>query len=492
MELNYERGPAKSVKLPLKSNSETPPQQLAIFKSLFDEHRNLTKGLLNSVHFFLESVTSRYAGHLLINEKDQKFYEGYFELFNFNHFNVKFELDDYFHKESEITKQIEQILSLTSSRTDQNVLRQTNLSIKVDYEKQIKTYQNKIQSQKRKLGLKKDSIKKLHEKYLDALKQIDDLNEKISLGMDLQRKDRRLIGSNAHPHSLVLNNSSDNELNKTFDIFLPGKNVSVNAFNPHDLGQSRSFTSISGNYQRNSACSNSKAPSLISLDAENVKNKVRKRDIERYQKEIEMLNKELNLLKREIKEEKQEKAIVIGNYEKSVKYERESSFQMIKNLKNKLESNQSGDVRVENHFETPGSRKSVISPNRFNGEDSGISQAEVTSMLSSKIVQKNQTVFLLKNSLNGMLTEKRQLQSNLNQKTNEISELQNKISLLENTSNKITKNMSELEMANSNLTTKFLMSVEREAEVMKKYNQMKMKLNTYEKLIDKLKIQVNK
>ena len=75
----------------------------------------------------------------------------------------------------------------------------------------------------------------------------------------------------------------------------------------------------------------------------------------------------------------------------------------------------------------------------------------------------------------------------MNQKSNQIQELIDKIEKLEEKTKSVTSQMNDLEANNSHLTTKFIMSVEREGEIMKKYNQMKMQLASYEKIIKTLK-----
>ena len=163
---------------------------------------------------------------------------------------------------------------------------------------------------------------------------------------------------------------------------------------------------------------------------------------------------------------------------------------MIQNLKSRLDaSKQDGLPPMSNQSAMQASDSNLDSVSRQDLDDLRASQIEMASMLSSKIVQKNQTVNMLKNSLNNMLTEKRKLQANLKERSNEIEDLQKRIGAMENRSVVAAKDFSELEATNSQLTTKFLMSVEREGDIMKKYNQMKMKVTALEKLVEKMKAQ---
>lgn len=474
--------------LPLKTTLDSNNQSIMHLKSAIEEYRKITKNLLKSVHFFFEMINNKYSTDLLVNEKQIKLYENFFDLFNFNHFNVKIEIEEFIKKESEISKSIDHLTMSNTTRTESVAIKNIYSSGKNEPEIKINSLLEKIQKLKNKNYKLKESNKKCHKKYLDLLKHFENHGatppiDKLKIKPDFNNNN----DSPRHrPHSLIIKDSGEHILNDTFEIFPHGATVSVNAFNPDNLSFSQSYSQVF-DITRAKSIPLSKFENC-SISPDRLKSKSRKKDIERHISEIDMLSREVKILKRELKEERLEKTILVAHYERSVIYEKESNNQIIKNLKNKLTSNFSEENRSLSYFE-PRFESGLISNGKqqFEEDKSSISNNEFASILNSKIIQKNQTVSLLKKSLGSMLIEKRQLQGNLNEKTKEIGNLQSKLDQLENKTNVFTKQMSELELTNSHLTTKFMMAVEREGDCLLKYNQMKMKISVYEKMIQKLK-----
>jgi hypothetical protein len=458
-------------------------------KAHFEDYRAVTKTFLSSMQFFIDCVNNKYTSDLLINEKELKLYESFFELFNFNHFNVRSEVEIYAKKEAEISRAIEAITGVNAPRTESVALKTAQTPLKNDPERQIRKLQERVSKLKKQRDHARDANQRMHQQYLDALQKMEEQDFSRVGGQAVNRSFEILPhGDRGRAHSVALRNSDNNSLNNTFEILPNGRTVSVNAFHPEALNDSRSVSVVLDPKRSNSVLSNVLSTGSNNPDKE--KNRARKRDIERHRSEIEMLNKEVTILKRELREERQEKAILAGTYERSVRLEKESSHHMIQNLKSRLDaSKQDGLPPMSNQSAMQASDSNLDSVSRQDLDDLRASQIEMASMLSSKIVQKNQTVNMLKNSLNNMLTEKRKLQANLKERSNEIEDLQKRIGAMENRSVVAAKDFSELEATNSQLTTKFLMSVEREGDIMKKYNQMKMKVTALEKLVEKMKAQ---
>lgn len=483
-----------SYKLPIKTQTDAGGQNITQFKTLFDEYRAATRAFVSSMQFFFDSVNNKYAGDLIVNEREAKLYDNFIELFNFNHFNVRSELERYVKREAEIIKAVDSIFNTNAPRTESVVLKSAQPpATKADHEKVVRKLEERISKYKKQRDHYKESNTRMHQQYLEMLQKIDDANASRAQGGKVNRSFEMGQGGEerSRAHSAALRDSN-NSLNNTFEIYPAGKTPSQLAFNPEQISDRQSISMLLENNRSNSVLSRGLSIGSNKSDKNKEKVKQKKKDIERQQSEIEMLNKEVSVLKRELREERQEKALLIGNLERSVRMEKESSYHMMQNMKSRLEASKNSEV-VNSGGPNPNQSQGQISDANIDAiskaelEEMRNSQIEVTSMLSSKIIQKNQTVTMLKNSLNTMLGEKRKLQGTLKEKSSEIEDLQKKINELENKTQKQVKDYSELEATNSQITTKFLMSVEREGEIMKKYNQMKMKLTTYEKLVEKLK-----
>lgn len=482
---------SQSYKLPLKNATDTSGQTLAQLKANVDEYRAANRTFLSSIQFFFDCVNNKYASDTLINEREMKMYDSFIELFNFNHFNVRAELDQYVKKEAELSKAIDALTAVNAPRTESIVQKTAQAPAKADPEKALRQLQVRVIKLKKQRDHLRDSNKRMHQQYLDTLQRLEEQELNRTQG-NLMNRSFEAQGhylEKGRTHSVALRDSDNNSLvnlNNTFEIFPQGRTISVAAFNPEQLSDTRSVSIILDPPKRsNSILSN--ALSTESNNPDKDKARARKREIERQRSEIDMLNKEVAILKRELREERQEKNIIINSYERSVKMEKDSNYQIIQNLKSRLDAN-----RAEGSQSMAlASDSGMDNVSRADLEEMRTSQIEMASMLSSKIVEKNQTVNMLKKSLSSMLAEKRKLQTSLKDKSTEIDELQKKISGLENKQQAVAREVSELETTNSQLTTKFLMSVEREGEIMKKYNQMKMKLSAYEKLVEKLKGEPN-
>lgn len=482
-----------SYKLPIKTQTDSAGQNITQFKVLFEEYRAATKAFVSSIQFFFDSINNKYAGDLIVNEREAKIYDNFIELFNFNHFNVRSELERYVKREAEIIKAVDGIFSTNAPRTESVVLKSAQPpTTKADQDKVVRKLEERVAKYKKQRDHYKESNTRMHQQYLEILQKIDDANASRAQGGKVNRSFEMGQGDEkSRAHSVVLRDSN-NSLNNTFEIYPAGRTPSQLAFNPDQVTDTHSVSMLLENNRSSSVLSRGLSIGSNKSDKNKEKVKQKKKDIERQQSEIEMLNKEVSVLKRELREERQEKALLIGNLERSVRLEKESSYHMMQNMKNRLEASKNSEVinsggPNQNQSQGQISDANIDAVSKAELEEMRNSQIEVTSMLSSKIIQKNQTVTMLKNSLNTMLGEKRKLQGTLKDKSTEIENLQKKISELENKTQKQVKDYSELEATNSQITTKFLMSVEREGEIMKKYNQMKMKLTTYEKLVEKLK-----
>lgn len=479
---------AQCFKLPIKTSMDASNQTLQQLKSHFEDYRSATKTFLSSIQFFLDCVNNRYASDILVNEKELKLYESFFELFNFNHFNVRSEVDMYTKKESEISKAIESLTGVNAPRTESVVIKSAQTPNKNDPEKQIRRLQERTLKLKKQRDHIRESNKRMHQQYLDVIQRLEEQEASRVQGGVINRSFDVLPTHNdrGRAHSVALRNSDNNSLNNTFEILPNGRTVSVNAFHPEPLDDTRSVSMVFEPRRSNSILSNVLSTGTKNSDKD--KSRARKKDIERQRSEIDMLHREVGILKRELKEERQEKAILAGTYERSVRLEKESSHHMIQNLKNRLDASRAdGAPSMSMNSAMQPSESNLDSVSRAELDDLRTSQIEMASMLSSKIVQKNQTVNMLKNSLNNMLGEKRKLQTTLKDKSTEIDNLQKTIGALENKHVAAAKDYSDLEATTSQLTTKFLMSVEREGEIMKKYNQMKMKVTALEKLVEKMR-----
>lgn len=99
------------------------------------------------------------------------------------------------------------------------------------------------------------------------------------------------------------------------------------------------------------------------------------------------------------------------------------------------------------------------------------------SQLEGNLQKKEKAIALLKKSLDVMLQEKKHFQKQLLEKDKEASELQQRIKELEHANAKCFKDMGELEDTHSQLTTKFVMTMQKQAEIMNEYNKLKSRLN---------------
>ena len=462
-----------SVKLPIKGPIENSRETLNSLKSLVQKYRETVRGLLESLDKFFDFINNQYAQDTLGSLREAKFYQSCSDLFNFNHFDVQFEISEFIKKEEDIAKQFEGMLS-NNPRND-SFTSKTILQPQMQGElPEVFKLRNALDKIKRSRNKHRQANKETYQKYLDTLRRMEEeqnnmQNVQIDCSIDNgHNENRRTFSADAK-------NSSDH---KSFEIFPNGNNVSLNAFNP-DIPESPQASLLSaitsGPPQMRSIIS-----SKFSLSPEKVKHNARKRDMEQQKNEIDMLKKEINVLKRELADERNEKSISIANIERSVKYEKAHNQNVIHDLQHRLDIQREASKsnrNVDNH-ETRKLKKEL--------DDLKASQLESSSIMSSKIDQKNKTVRMLKTSLGNMLSEKRDLQTALHDKKREINNLQDKINGLETASNTMQTEFNNLELTNSHLTTKFLMSVERESEMMKKYNQMKMKLRAYERLVEKM------
>ena len=105
-------------------------------------------------------------------EKELKIYENFYDLFNFNHFNVKIEIDEFIQKESEIRQSIDSIFIHNSNRSD-GMTSKPNFQKAVENNKEIQKLEEKLlQTRKRKYFYKKAN--KDEEKQMDvAVKKND-------------------------------------------------------------------------------------------------------------------------------------------------------------------------------------------------------------------------------------------------------------------------------------------------------------------------------
>ena len=317
MESPIEKERFKSVKLPLKSiNESNTIQQMALIKASLEEYRVLIKTLLDNLSFFFESLNNKYIAEMQFTEKELKIYENFYDLFNFNHFNVKIEIDEFIQKESEIRQSIDSIFIHNSNRSD-GMTSKPNFQKAVENNKEIQKLEEKLlQTRKRKYFYKKAN-KELHEKYVALMKRIENEQSIDNMMRNNEFEFIKIDSIDHRPRSMIFNNSNDNILNNTFEILPNGQTASVEAFNPNI---SMNAKSVSNYWNKKDSMSNlSHLPSNKSISADKIKSKSRKKDIYRLESERQMLNKEIVILKQELKEEKMEKKFLIEKYEKTAR-----------------------------------------------------------------------------------------------------------------------------------------------------------------------------
>ena len=186
------------------------------------------------------------------------------------------------------------------------------------------------------------------------------------------------------------------------------------------------------------------------------------------------------MLKKELYEKNKEKSLLVDCYEKSLKFEKDTAGKMIRNLRKNIQ------IKEEQEVE----RLSVVNFNplnsqNINGEGSFIDAGQRS--MTSQLEKKKRTLHALKSNLDNLLKEKQMLKSQVSAKNKQVEELVAKIGLLESSNQRAVKDCSDLELTNSQLTNKFIGAIERENNLLRQFNALKVKLRAYEKLIEEIK-----
>jgi hypothetical protein len=482
--------------LPLRPSSEVSKNNAEALRQVLEEYIDLVKHIKTSVVFFLDNISTKYNEALLVNQEELKLYENTLDLFTFNHFDMKQELKEFDKKEARLVSKADSFFGTGSRIRSESFIHKfghgSNGKSKVDQNNE--ELQVKILKLNKKNKMLKKVIKDLRMKHQQALLNLEGIQVGGNSKQKAEATNKEKI-LDAHSQNFDVTSlekpSSVNDLerrysknllimNKSFDSIPEENGPSAYAFNPNKDSRSRNF-SLNPNGRRRPTFGDA------NMIFENMTdNASHKEDLGRQDDEIDLLNREVEILKREIREKNKEKALLIDKYEKSIRQEKESASKVIHNLRQNIKFKEEKESELASLNELTFMK---YDPNRsvskFDENRSQVSDLR-NSVLQTQMDKKNKTLNMLKESLDAILKEKQALQQQVNGKARDITDLQNQISSLENTKKKAINDISELEMTNSQLTTKFLSAVERENDLLKMYNQMKVKLRAYEKYINSL------
>lgn len=430
-----------------------------------DRYREIVRQLKSTVAHFIDQVSSKSIGYLNINEELYKNYRDLTDLYTFNHLDVKREIKEFDSKEMNLLGKIEVLFSKNSlPRIDPAAV--ANNPIKVKFAKEFEA----LNSRMRKLKLKNKILKKrirYFEKYYEN--NTEDRRSVNSFSVEpfgrikpeLKLANPKNQASDYHAKSMDFDaNHRQKRLDTSAKLTEDARNINTNLLRP-----------TSSEMRAKSVATGGKHSPVVQTRIEfgnlqvfetNLEVISLKSDMNRQNEEINQLCKEIELIKAELKEKDREKQIIVTDYEKNLKEERDRSEKLIYNLKKNLEMREK-----EKHV------NSLIKQSDPKSKDRPIEiYAKQIALLEVTLQKKDKLLKNFKQAMQSYLQEKRALQSQLVSKEKEVNELKTQINFLGKENTKLLRDRSELEVQNLELIEKFYAAAERENKAIEQYQKL--------------------
>jgi chromosome segregation ATPase len=476
--------------LPIRPTDDLSQSLIDSLRATLCDYSAMIDNLKNSFMFFLENVTNKFNDSPIAVDEDSQKYRDIVDLFTFNHFDLKLEITHFEANRGLVLEKFEDLFeSANRNKQDPRFLRTNYDDVpSMHSDRKDRDAFNDLKAKLTKFKRKNEKMKQVigdwRMKYQDLLKQLEAVETRI----EQMRKEKKAQDSfgNFDFNSLDkaksvndvgwLDNRNKLILNKSFQFMPDERAVSKYTYNSH--------TPLNERYSSSAVVKRRATFGDIRLNIDNLSDQNGFReDISRQNDEIDLLNREIELLKKEINAKNKEKILLADSYEKSLKFEKEMAVKTIVNLRKNIQTKEEKavDRHSGNKFDT---RNSQVNINHTQQMDLiGSFQENVQKSLISQLEQKKKTMQTLRNNLDHLLEEKHLLKSQLAAKSQQAEDMIAKILQLENSNQNFLRNHSDLEMANAQLTNKFLAAIERENNLMRQLGSLRTKLRAYEKII---------
>lgn len=476
--------------LPIRPTNDLSKSIIDGLRSAVDDYCAMVDSLKSSFMFFLENVSAKYEDSAIAFSEEIRQYKDIVDLFTFNHFDLKLEVADFEAKQSGVLTKLEELLD--SAGRGKNDLR----SLKNNYgssngaskTKEFEDLKAKVTKLKHKNDKMKKVIRDWRIKYQDLLKQLETMETQAKQTAARKKTQPSFediaFNSCEKPKSVNdvgwLNNRNQVNINKSFQFMPEERAMSKYAYNPNNQPNERHSSSV---YVKRRATFGDIRMSIEDLSEQNGY----RENLSRQNDEIDMLNREIELLKKELHQKSKEKSMLVDGYEKSLKFEKETAGKVINNLRKNIQIKEEKEIERLSvvNFNPMNSQKTIQVSQNVNGDNSFMNAGQKS--LISQLEKKKRTLQTLRSNLDNLLKEKQMLKNQVSSKNKQVEEMINKIALLENSNQKIVRDCSDLEMTNSQLTSKFLGAIERENNLLRQFNALKVKLRAYEKVIEEIK-----
>lgn len=469
--------------LPIRPTNDLSKSLFDGIRSAIDAYCLIVDSLKRSFIFFLENLSVRYENSAIAFDEEIRKYKDIVDLFTFNHFDLKLEVADFEAKQKSVLSKLDELFDGASRAKTELKSQKLNYSScnGASMLKEVEDLKARVSKLKRKNDKMKKVIRDWRIKYQDLLKQMEAAETQAKQAATKKKTqpsfEDTAFNSLDKPKSVNdaawMKNRNQTNINKSFQFIPEERAMSKYAYNPNNQPNERHSYSVLG--KRRATFGD------IRMSIEDLSEQTGYRDnLSRQNNEIEMLNKEIDVLKKELYEKNKEKSLLVDCYEKSLKFEKDTAGKMIRNLRKNIQ------IKEEQEVE----RLSVVNFNplnsqNINGEGSFIDAGQRS--MTSQLEKKKRTLHALKSNLDNLLKEKQMLKSQVSAKNKQVEELVAKIGLLESSNQRAVKDCSDLELTNSQLTNKFIGAIERENNLLRQFNALKVKLRAYEKLIEEIK-----
>jgi len=430
-----------------------------------DRYRAIVRHLKSTMVHFIDEVQSKTIGYLNVNEELFKNYRELTDLYTFNHLDVRREIKDFDSKEKELLWRFEKLFNRNSlPRADfaPNQISASQQKLAKDFEV--------LNAKFKKLKLKNRILKRQichYEKLYIGNSEEGRSQNSFSVGRIIRANDKQRLSDTGkfigdqHAKSMdfdarIRKKEADTPTKLTKD------NRTINANNARSTPlEMRAKSVANSGKQAHEGHSRTEFGNLQVFET-NVEIISLKSDMNRQNEEINQLCKEIALIKAELKDKDREKKIIISDYEKSLREERDRSEKLIINLKRNLEQ------REQLQMTESSAKKRDKSPK---ASRECVPQKQI-EQLEAIIRKKDYLLKSFKQAIQTYVQEKRELQSQLAVREKELNELRTQINFIGKENAKLIRDRTELEGQNLELIEKFYAAAERENKAIDQYQKL--------------------